>query len=130
MKTHQEKIFKAKVDTLFITLLSIVSFNIAIFYFFELETISNVKSSLFYQILLFNTISFYILIQLFRKCNLPNLIYRYQHVILANFFIFLSFQTWKKIYIHHDNNLFILLICIFLTALTMYQIKTILFLKR
>lgn len=52
MDTYQEKLFKAKADTLLITLIAIAGFNIAVFYFFDLATILNIKSSLFYQITL------------------------------------------------------------------------------
>ena len=74
MSTYQEKLFKAKADTLLLTLIAITGFNISMFYFFDVSTILNIKSSLFYQILVFNIIAIYILFQLFRKCNLINLI--------------------------------------------------------
>jgi hypothetical protein len=130
MSTYQEKLFKAKADTLLLTLIAIAGFNISIFYFFDVSTILNIKSSLFYQILVFNTIAIYILFQLFRKCNLINLIYRYQNAILANLLIFLSFQIWKKIYIGNSVNNFILIICIISTLLTFLQIKSILSTKK
>lgn len=130
MNTYQEKLFKAKADTLLITLIAIVGFNISVFYFFDLATILNIKSSLFYQIAIFNTIAIYILFQLFRKCNVINLIYRYQNVILANFFVFLSFQIWKKIYIGKSLNNFILIACVITTLLTIQQIKTIISTKK
>lgn len=130
MNTYQEKLFKAKADTLLITLIAIAGFNISVFYFFDLATILNIKSSLFYQIAIFNTIAIYILFQLFRKCNVINLIYRYQNVILANFFIFLSFQIWKKIYIGKSLNNFILIACVITTLLTIQQIKTIISTKK
>lgn len=130
MNTYQEKLFKAKADTLLITLIAIAGFNISVFYFFDLATILNIKSSLFYQIAIFNTIAIYILFQLFRKCNVINLIYRYQNVILANFFVFLSFQIWKKIYIGKSINNFILIACVITTLLTIQQIKTILSTKK
>lgn len=130
MNTYQEKLFKAKADTLLITLIAIAGFNIAVFYFFDLATILNIKSSLFYQIALFNTIAIYILFQLFRKCNVINLIYRYQNAILANFFIFLSFQIWKKIYIGKSLNNFVLIACVITTLFTIQQIKTILSTKK
>ena len=130
MNTYQEKLFKAKADTLLITLIAIAGFNIAVFYFFDLATILNIKSSLFYQIVIFNTIAIYILFQLFRKCNVINLIYRYQNVILANFFVFLSFQIWKKIYIGKSLNNFVLIACIITTLLTIQQIKTIISTKK
>jgi hypothetical protein len=114
MSTYQEKLFKAKADTLLLTLIAITGFNI----------------SLFYQILVYNTIAIYILFQLFRKCNLINLIYRYQNAILANLLIFLSFQIWKKIYIGKSLNNFILIICIITTLLTFHQIKSILSTKK
>ena len=130
MSTYQEKLFKAKADTLLLTLIAIAGFNISMFYFFDVSTILNIKSSLFYQILVFNTIAIYILFQLFRKCNLINLIYRYQNVILANLLVFLSFQIWKKIYIGNSVNNFILIICIISTLLTFLQIKSILSTKK
>ncbi len=130
MNTYQEKLFKAKADTLLITLIAIAGFNISVFYFFDLATILNIKSSLFYQIALFNTIAIYILFQLFRKCNVINLIYKYQNVILANFFIFLSFQIWKKIYIGKSLNNFVLIACVITTLFTIQQIKTILSTKK
>lgn len=130
MNTYQEKLFKAKSDTLLITLIAIAGFNIAVFYFFDLATILNIKSSLFYQIAIFNTIAIYILFQLFRKCNVINLIYRYQNIILANFFVFLSFQIWKKIYIGKSLNNFVLIACVITTLLTIQQIKTILSTKK
>lgn len=130
MNTYQEKLFKAKADTLLITLIAIAGFNISVFYFFDLATILNIKSSLFYQIAIFNTIAIYILFQLFRKCNVINLIYRYQYVILANFFVFLSFQIWKKIYISKSINNFVLIACVITTLLTIQQIKTILSTKK
>jgi len=130
MSTYQEKLFKAKADTLLLTLIAITGFNISMFYFFDVSTILNIKSSLFYQILVFNTIAIYILFQLFRKCNLINLIYRYQNVILANLLVFLSFQIWKKIYIGNSVNNFILIICIISTLLTFLQIKSILSTKK
>ena len=130
MNTYNEKLFKAKADTLLITLIAIAGFNIAVFYFFDLETILNIKSSLFYQIAIFNTIAIYILFQLFRKCNVINLIYRYQNIILANFFVFLSFQIWKKIYIGKSLNNFVLIACVISTLLTIQQIKTILSTKK
>jgi hypothetical protein len=130
MSTYQEKLFKAKTDTLLLTLIAITGFNISMFYFFDVSTILNIKSSLFYQILVFNTIAIYILFQLFRKCNLINLIYRYQNVILANLLVFLSFQIWKKIYIGNSVNNFILIICIISTLLTFLQIKSILSTKK
>ena len=126
MNTYNEKLFKAKADTLLITLIAITGFNIAVFYFFDITTILNIKSSLFYQIAIFNTIAIYILFQLFRKCNVINLIYRYQNIILANFFVFLSFQIWKKIYIGKSLNNFVLIACVISTLLTIQQIKTIL----
>jgi hypothetical protein len=130
MNTYQEKLFKAKADTLLITLIAIAGFNIAVFCFFDLATILNIKSSLFYQIAIFNTISIYILFQLFRKGNVINLIYRYQNVILANFFVFLSFQIWKKIYIGKSLNNFILIVGVLTTLITIQQIKTILSTKK
>jgi len=130
MSTYQEKLFKAKADTLLLTLIAIAGFNISMFYFFDVSTILNIKSSLFYQILVFNTIAIYILFQLFRKCNLINLIYRYQNAILANLLVFLSFQIWKKIYIGNSVNNFILIICIISTLLTFLQIKSILSTKK
>jgi hypothetical protein len=130
MNTYQEKLFKAKSDTLLMTLIAITGFNIAVFYFFDLATILNIKSSLFYQIAIFNTIAIYILFQLFRKCNVINLIYRYQNIILANFFVFLSFQIWKKIYIGKSLNNFVLIACVISTLLTIQQIKTILSTKK
>ena len=130
MSTYQEKLFKAKADTLLLTLIAIAGFNISIFYFFDVSTILNIKSSLFYQILVFNIIAIYILFQLFRKCNLINLIYRYQNAILANLLVFLSFQIWKKIYIGNSVNNFILIICIISTLLTFLQIKSILSTKK
>jgi hypothetical protein len=130
MSTYQEKLFKAKAETLLLTLFAIIGFNISIFYFFDVSTILNIKSSLFYQILVFNTIAIYILFQLFRKCNLINLIYRYQNAVLANLFVFLSFQIWKKIYIGNSINNFILLICGISTILTFLQIKSILSTKK
>jgi hypothetical protein len=130
MSSYQEKLFKAKTDTLLITLIAITGFNISMFYFFDVSTILNIKSSLFYQILVFNAIAIYILFQLFRKCNLINLIYRYQNAILANFLVFLSFQIWKKIYIGKSVNNFILIICVISTLLTIQQIKTILSTKK
>lgn len=130
MNTYQEKLFRAKADTLLITLIAIAGFNISVFYFFDLATILNIKSSLFYQIAIFNTIAIYILFQLFRKCNVINLIYRYQNVILANFFIFLSFQIWKKIYIGKSLNNFVLIACVITTLLTIQQIKTIISTKK
>lgn len=130
MNTYQEKLFKAKADTLLMTLIAIAGFNISVFYFFDLATILNIKSSLFYQIAIFNTIAIYILFQLFRKCNVINLIYRYQNAILANFFVFLSFQIWKKIYIGKSINNFVLIICVITTLLTIQQIKTILSTKK
>jgi hypothetical protein len=130
MSTYQEKLFKAKADTLLLTLIAITGFNISMFYFFDVSTILNIKSSLFYQILVYNTIAIYILFQLFRKCNLINLIYRYQNAILANLLIFLSFQIWKKIYIGKSLNNFILIICIITTLLTFHQIKSILSTKK
>ena len=130
MNTYQEKLFKANTDTLLVTLIAIAGFNISVFYFFDLATILNIKSSLFYQIAIFNTIAIYILFQLFRKCNVINLIYRYQNVILANFFVFLSFQIWKKIYIGKSINNFILIACVITTLLTIQQIKTILSTKK
>ena len=130
MNTYQEKLFKAKADTLLLTLIAITGFNISMFYFFDVSTILNIKSSLFYQILVFNTIAIYILFQLFRKCNLINLIYRYQNAILANLLVFLSFQIWKKIYIGNSVNNFILIICIISTLLTFLQIKSILSTKK
>ena len=130
MSTYQEKLFKAKADTLLLTLIAITGFNISMFYFFDVSTILNIKSSLFYQILVFNTIAIYILFQLFRKCNLINLIYRYQNAILANLLVFLSFQIWKKIYIGKSVNNFILIICIISTLLTFLQIKSILSTKK
>jgi hypothetical protein len=130
MSTYQEKLFKAKADTLLLTLIAITGFNISMFYFFDVSTILNIKSSLFYQILVFNTIAIYILFQLFRKCNLINLIYRYQNAILANLLVFLSFQIWKKIYIGNSVNNFILIICIISTLLTFLQIKSILSTKK
>lgn len=130
MNTYQEKLFKAKADTLLITLIAIAEFNISVFYFFDLATILNIKSSLFYQIAIFNTIAIYILFQLFRKCNVINLIYRYQNVILANFFVFLSFQIWKKIYIGKSLNNFVLIACVITTLLTIQQIKTIISTKK
>ena len=130
MNTYQEKLFKAKADTLLITLIAIAGFNISVFYFFDLATILNIKSSLFYQIAIFNTIAIYILFQLFRKCNVINLIYRYQNVILANFFVFLSFQIWKKIYIGKSLNNFVLIACVITTLLTIQQIKTIISTKK
>lgn len=130
MNTYQEKLFKAKADTLLITLIAIAGFNISVFYFFDLATILNIKSSLFYQIAIFNTIAIYILFQLFRKCNVINLIYKYQNVILANFFIFLSFQIWKKIYIGKSLNNFVLIACVITTLFTIQQIKTILSTKK
>ena len=130
MNTYQEKLFKAKADTLLITLIAIAGFNISVFYFFDLATILNIKSSLFYQIAIFNTIAIYILFQLFRKCNLINLIHRYQNVILANLLVFLSFQIWKKIYIGNSVNNFILIICVISTLLTFLQIKSILSTKK
>ena len=130
MSTYQEKLFKAKADTLLLTLIAIAGFNISMFYFFDVSTILNIKSSLFYQILVFNTIAIYILFQLFRKCNVINLIYRYQNVILANLLVFLSFQIWKKIYIGNSVNNFILIICIISTLLTFLQIKSILSTKK
>ena len=130
MNTYQEKLFRAKADTLLITLIAIAGFNISVFYFFDLATILNIKSSLFYQIAIFNTIAIYILFQLFRKCNVINLIYRYQNVILANFFVFLSFQIWKKIYIGKSLNNFVLIACVITTLLTIQQIKTIISTKK
>jgi len=130
MSTYQEKLFKAKADTLLLTLIAITGFNISMFYFFDVSTILNIKSSLFYQILVFNIIAIYILFQLFRKCNLINLIYRYQNAILANLLVFLSFQIWKKIYIGNSVNNFILIICIISTLLTFLQIKSILSTKK
>ena len=130
MNTYQEKLFKAKADTLLITLIAITGFNIAVFYFFDIKTKLNIKSSLFYQIAIFNTITIYILFQLFRKCNVINLIYRYQNIILANFFVFLSFQIWKKIYIGKSLNNFVLIACVITTLLTIQQIKTILSTKK
>jgi hypothetical protein len=130
MNTYNEKLFKAKAATLLITLIAIAGFNIAVFYFFDLATILNIKSSLFYQIAIFNTIAIYILFQLFRKCNVINLIYRYQNIILANFFVFLSFQIWKKIYIGKSLNNFVLIACVISTLLTIQQIKTILSTKK
>jgi hypothetical protein len=130
MSTYQEKLFKAKADTLLLTLIAITGFNISMFYFFDVSAILNIKSSLFYQILVFNTIAIYILFQLFRKCNLINLIYRYQNAILANLLVFLSFQIWKKIYIGNSVNNFILIICIISTLLTFLQIKSILSTKK
>ncbi len=130
MNTYNEKLFKAKADTLLITLIAIAAFNIAVFYFFDLATILNIKSSLFYQIAIFNTIAIYILFQLLRKCNVINLIYRYQNIILANFFVFLSFQIWKKIYIGKSLNNFVLIACVITTLLTIQQIKTILSTKK
>ena len=130
MTTYEEKLFKAKADTLFITLIAIAAFNISIFYFFDLATILNIKSSLFYQIAIFNTIAIYILFQLFIKSNVVNLIYKYQNAILANFFIFLSFQIWKKIYIGKNLNNIVLILCVITTILTIQQIKTILSTKK
>lgn len=130
MNTYNEKLFKAKADTLLITLIAITGFNIAVFYFFDITTILNIKSSLFYQIAIFNTIAIYILFQLFRKCNVINLIYRYQNIILANFFVFLSFQIWKKIYIGKSLNNFVLIACVISTLITIQQIKTILSTKK
>jgi hypothetical protein len=130
MNTYNEKLFKAKADTLLITLIAITGFNIAVFYFFDITTILNIKSSLFYQIAIFNTIAIYILFQLFRKCNVINLIYHYQNIILANFFVFLSFQIWKKIYIGKSLNNFVLIACVISTLLTIQQIKTILSTKK
>ena len=130
MSTYQEKLFKAKADTLLITIITITGFNISMFYFFDVSTILNIKSSLFYQIAIFNTIAIYILFQLFRKCNVINLIYRYQNVILANFFVFLSFQIWKKIYIGKSLNNFVLIACVITTLLTIQQIKTIISTKK
>ena len=130
MNSFQEKLFKAKTETLLLTLLAIAGFNISVFYFFDVATILNIKSSLFYQIALFNTIAFYILFQLFRKCNVINLIYRYQNVIVANFFVFLSFQIWKKIYIGNSLNNFVLTICVITTLLTIQQIKSVLSTKK
>jgi len=130
MNSFQEKLFKAKTETLLLTLLAIAGFNISVFYFFDVATILNIKSSLFYQIALFNTIAIYILFQLFRKCNVINLIYRYQNVIVANFFVFLSFQIWKKIYIGSSLNNFVLTICVITTLLTIQQIKSVLSTKK
>jgi hypothetical protein len=130
MNSFQEKLFKAKTETLLLTLLAIAGFNISVFYFFDVATILNIKSSLFYQIALFNTIAIYILFQLFRKCNVINLIYRYQNVIVANFFVFLSFQIWKKIYIGNSLNNFVLTICVITTLLTIQQIKSVLSTKK
>jgi hypothetical protein len=130
MNSFQEKLFKAKTETLLLTLLAIAGFNISVFYFFDVATILNIKSSLFYQIALFNTIAIYILFQLFRKCNVINLIYRYQNVIFANFFVFLSFQIWKKIYIGSSLNNFVLTICVITTLLTIQQIKSVLSTKK
>jgi len=130
MNSFQEKLFKAKTETLLLTLLAIAGFNISVFYFFDVATILNIKSSLFYQIALFNTIAIYILFQLFRKCNFINLIYRYQNVIVANFFVFLSFQIWKKIYIGSSLNNFVLTICVITTLLTIQQIKSVLSTKK
>ena len=124
------KLFKAKVAHLFLTLLNTVVFNIAMMYFFDVDTITNLKSSLFYQILLFNTVSLYIFVQLFKKCNLINPIHRLQYVNLANLFVFLSFQTWKKIYISQQFQIFALLIGVFVTVATLYQIKNILVFKK
>jgi len=130
MNSFQEKLFKAKTETLLLTLLAIAGFNISVFYFFDVATILNIKSSLFYQIALFNTIAIYILFQLFRNCNVINLIYQYQNVILANFFVFLSFQIWKKIYIGKSLNNFVLTICVITTLLTIQQIKSVLSTKK
>lgn len=130
MNTYQEKLFKAKAETILLTLIAIVGFNTSLFYFFDASTILNVNGSLFYQVLVFNTISIYILFQLFKKCNLISLIYRYQNAILANFFIFLSFQMWKKIYIGKSWNNIILLICVITTLLTIQQLKSILSTKK
>jgi len=130
MSTYHEKLFKAKSDTLLLTLIATTGFNIAMFYFFDVSTILNIKSSLFYQIAIFNTITIYILFQLFIKCNVINLIYKYQNIILANFFIFLTFQIWKKIYIGKSLNNFILIVCVITTLLTIQQIKTILSTKK
>jgi hypothetical protein len=67
MSTYQEKLFKAKADTLLLTLIAIAGFNISMFYFFDVSTILNIKSSLFYQILVFNTIAIYILFSVIQK---------------------------------------------------------------
>lgn len=130
MRTYPEKLWKAKIDTLIFTLLSFSLFNIAIFYFFETATIFNTRGSLFYQILLFNSAIIYILFQLFRKCNVINLYYRYQNAILVNFFVFLSFQIWKKIYISNHINSFILIIGIVVILTTLYQTKLLLFTQK
>lgn len=130
MNSFQEKLFRAKANTLLLSLIAIAGFNVSIFCFFDLTTILNINSTLFYQIVLFNTIAIYILFQLFRKCNVINLIYRYQNVILANFFVFLSFQIWKKIYIGKSLNNFVLTICVITTLLTIQQIKSVLSTKK
>jgi hypothetical protein len=37
MSTYQEKLFKAKTETLLLTLLAIAGFNISVFYFFDVS---------------------------------------------------------------------------------------------